>query len=74
MEVSTHSSFFFALTFLPFGRCMMFLFLMQRGGFKLFDLNLAQLKNSSFLVSMVSFVTFQNVPFFKGLDEGLGKI
>ncbi len=52
----------------------MFLFLMQRGGFKLFDLNLAQLKNSSFLVSMVSFVTFQNVPFFKGLDEGLGKI
>jgi hypothetical protein len=47
---------------------------MQRGGFKLFDLNLAQLKNSSFLVSMVSFVTFQSVPFFKGLDEGLGKI
>ncbi len=52
----------------------MFIFLMQRGKFRLFDLNLAQLKNSSFVVSMVSFVTFQSVPFFKGIDERLGRI
>jgi hypothetical protein len=47
---------------------------MQKGGFKLIDLNLAQLKSSSFLVLMVSIVTFQSVPFFKEMDERLGRI
>jgi hypothetical protein len=74
MEVSTHFSFFFVLTFLLFGRCMMFLFLMQKGGFKFFNLDLAQLKNSSFLMLMVSFVIFQSVPFFKGIGERMGRI
>jgi hypothetical protein len=46
---------------------------MQRCGFELFDLDLAQLKSSSFSVSMVSFVTFQSVPFFKRISERLGK-
>jgi hypothetical protein len=47
---------------------------MQKHGFKVFDLDLAQLKSSSFLVSMVSFVTFQNVLFFMGINEKLGRI
>jgi hypothetical protein len=46
---------------------------MQRCGFGLSDLNLAQLKSSSFSMSMVSFVTFQSVPFFKGINEKLKK-
>jgi hypothetical protein len=51
----------------------MFLFLIQRGGFGFFDLDLAQLKSSSFLVSMVSFVTFQSVLFFNRINKILGK-
>jgi hypothetical protein len=47
---------------------------MQRCGFGFFDLDLAQLKSSSFLVSMVSFATFQSVPFFEGINKKLGKI
>jgi hypothetical protein len=47
---------------------------MQRRGFGLFDLDLAQLKSSSFKKSMVSFFTFQSVPFFKGMNKRLGKI
>ncbi len=65
--------FLFALTFLLFGRCKMFLFLMQKCGVGLFNLVLEKLKNSWFLVSMVSFVIFQSVPFFKGISERLGK-
>jgi hypothetical protein len=52
---------------------MVFFFLIQKGGFKLFHLNLAQLKNSSFLMLMVSFVTFQNVALFKGIGKRLEK-
>ncbi len=52
----------------------MFFFLMQRHRFGLFYLDLAELKSSSFLMSMVSFVTFQSVPFFKGIDKRLGRI
>jgi hypothetical protein len=52
----------------------MFVFIMQRGGFKFFDLDLTQLKSSSFIVSMASFVNFQSVPFFKGINERLGRI
>jgi hypothetical protein len=49
------------------------LFLMQRHGFKLFDLDLPKLKSSSFSVSTMFFITFQNVPFFKGTNKRLGK-
>ncbi len=52
---------------------MMFLFLMQKGKFRLFNVDLAQLKSSSLLVPMVSFVTFQSVHFFKGIGETLWK-
>jgi hypothetical protein len=52
---------------------MMFVFLMQKHRIGLFNLNLAQLKSSSFSMSMVSFVTFQSVPFFKGINERFGK-
>jgi hypothetical protein len=72
MEASPHSWISFCFNFF-FGRCIMFLSWMQRCGFGLSDLNLAQLKSSSFSVSMVSFVTFQSVPFFKGINEKLGK-
>jgi hypothetical protein len=73
MEAFTHSWISFCLTFLLFGRCMMFIFLMQWRGFKLFDLKLTQLKSSSFSMSMVSFITFQSLPFFKGINKRLGK-
>jgi len=69
IEASIHS---LCSNLFLFGRCMMFLFLMQRHGFELFNFNLAQLKGSSFLVSMVSFATFQSVLFFKEIDERLG--
>jgi hypothetical protein len=46
---------------------------MQGRKVKLFNLDLAQLKNSSFLVSMVFFVTFQGMPFFKEINERLRK-
>jgi hypothetical protein len=46
---------------------------MQRHGFGLFDLDLAQLKSSSLSLSLVSFVIFQSVPFFKVINERLGK-
>ncbi len=52
----------------------MFFFGMQRCGFGLFDLDLTQLKNSTLSVSTMSFGTFQSVPFFKGINERLGKI
>jgi hypothetical protein len=52
---------------------MLFLFLMQGRKVKLFDLDLAQLKSSSFSMSIVSFATFQSMPFFKGINERLGK-
>jgi hypothetical protein len=65
--------FLFVLTFFVFCRCMFFLILMQGRKVDLFHLNLAQRKSSSFLVSMVSFVTFQSMPFFKGINERLGK-
>jgi hypothetical protein len=52
---------------------MLFFFLMQGRKIELFDLDLAQLKSSSFSMSMVSFVTFQSMPFFKGIGERLGK-
>jgi hypothetical protein len=47
---------------------------MQRGGFKLLDLDLTQLKSSSFSMLMASFVNFQSVPLFKGINERLGRI
>jgi hypothetical protein len=47
---------------------------MQKDVFGLFNYDLAQLKNSSFLVSMVSIDIFQSVPFFKGIDEKVGRI
>jgi hypothetical protein len=46
---------------------------MQGRKVDLFDLNLAQLKKISFLMSMVSFVAFQSMLFFKGINERLGK-
>jgi len=46
---------------------------MQRHGFELFNLDLTQLKIFSFKMLMVSFATFQNVPFFKGINKRLGK-
>jgi hypothetical protein len=52
----------------------MFLFLMQRDGFGLFDFDLTQLKKSYFVVLMVSFVIFQSVPIFKGISERMGRI
>ncbi len=51
----------------------MFFFLMQKRGFKLFDLDLTQLKSFSFSMIMVSFATFQSVHFFKGINKRLGK-
>jgi hypothetical protein len=45
---------------------------MQRHGFGLFDLDLAEQKSFSFLVSMVSFMTFQNVP-LQGDQQKIGK-
>ncbi len=65
---------YFVLTFFLFGRCIMFFFLMQKHKFKLFNLDLVELKSSSFLMSTLYFVTFQNVPFFKGIDERLKRI
>jgi hypothetical protein len=52
---------------------MMFVFLMQRSRLGLFNPDLTQLKSSSFLMSVVPFVIFQSVPFFKGINERLGK-
>ncbi len=64
--------FIFVLIFFFLGRCMLFLLLMQGHRIGLFGLDLVQLKSSSFLVSLVFFVTFQSVPFFKGINKKLG--
>jgi len=46
---------------------------MQRRGFKLFNLNLAQLKSSSFSMSMVLFATFQKCAFLQGGQQKIRK-
>jgi hypothetical protein len=73
IEASTPSLIYLCSNLFSFCRCMMFFFLMQRHRFGLFYLDLVELKSSSFLMSMVSFVIFQSVP-FKGIDKRLGKI
>jgi len=65
--------FFLVLIFFYFGRCMFF-YLVHGHRVKLFDLDLVQLKNSSFSMSIVFFVTFQSVPFFKGLVKNWEKL
>jgi hypothetical protein len=74
IEASTPSLIYLCSNLFSFCRCMMFFFLMQRHRFGLFYLDLVELKSSSFLMSMVSFVIFQSVPFFKGINERLGRI